>query len=436
MTDVAIKFTSVSKRFERGELHRSLRDLVPAVAASLLRRGARPMTESRDSREFWSLRDINLEVRQGETLGVVGHNGAGKSTMLKHLAGIMTPTSGRIEVRGRLAALIEVGAGFHHELTGRENVYLSGAILGMSRAEVTRKFDAIVDFAGMSQFIDTPVKRYSSGMFARLGFAVAAHLEPDILVIDEVLSVGDFVFQQKSLRKMREVATSGATVIFVSHNLKAVAELCRRSVLLDTGTIVEDGPTSDVLQTYLDRERRKLEIDRDVDVAITGVQLLQEDRPTVRLRSGSAAQVRVTFTARRSVERVAVAIGVLDEGLELVFHTSDERLGSEPSTLAAGETSEVTFDLTMHLANGTFHLGAYLYRYDIEREFDRIVPAGTFFVEADRDARGVANLYPTVRSAGRQKSGADAIGPGVPELASAELRAPAEAADARAKAAP
>ena len=396
MSDIAIKFTSVSKRFLRGELHRSLRDLLPAVASSLLRRGSGPTNDGTDSREFWSLRDINLEVRQGETLGVVGHNGAGKSTMLKHLAGIMTPTSGSIDVRGRLAALIEVGAGFHHDLTGRENVYLSGAILGMSRAEVTRKFDAIVDFAGMSQFIDTPVKRYSSGMFARLGFAVAAHLEPDILVIDEVLSVGDYVFQQKSLRRMREVAGSGATVIFVSHNLKAVADLCRRSVLLDGGAIIEDGPTSAVLQTYLDRERRKLEVDRDVDVGITAVQLLQEDRPTVRLRAGSAAQVRVAFTARRTVERVAVVVAVLDEGLEVVFSTSDQRLGAEPCTLAAGETWEVTFDLTMHLANGTFHLGAYLHRYDIEREFDRVVPAGTFFVEADRDVRGAANLYPIV----------------------------------------
>jgi lipopolysaccharide transport system ATP-binding protein len=407
MAEIAIKFTSVSKRFLRGEMHQSLRDLVPAVAASLLRRGNRPTNESPDSREFWSLRDINLEVRQGETLGVVGHNGAGKSTMLKHLAGIMTPTTGRIEVRGRLAALIEVGAGFHQDLTGRENVFLSGAILGMSRAEVTRKFDAIVDFAGMAQFIDTPVKRYSSGMFARLGFAVAAHLEPDILVIDEVLSVGDFVFQQKSLRKMREVATSGATVIFVSHNLKAVAELCRRSVLLDAGKIIEDGPTSNVLQTYLERERRKLEVHRDVDVAISGVQLLQDGKPTVRVQAGSAARIRVEVVARRAVQRVAVVIAVLDEGLEVIFSTSDERLGAHPVDLAPGQTHQVEFDLTMHLANGTFHLGAYLYRYDVEREYDSVVPAGTFFVETDRDVRGAANLYPVLAQAGRPNGSTD-----------------------------
>jgi lipopolysaccharide transport system ATP-binding protein len=383
-TGIAIRFRSVSKKFRRGELHTSLRDLVPAMARRLAGRGG---TATPDKREFWALTDVDLDVRQGETLGVVGHNGAGKSTMLKLLAGIMTPTSGRIDVHGRLAALIEVGAGFHHDLTGRENVYLSGAILGMSRAEVTRKFDAIVDF---SELIDTPVKRYSSGMFARLGFAVAAHLEPDILVIDEVLSVGDFVFQQRSLQRMREIAASGSTVIFVSHNLKAVSDLCQRSILLDGGRIVADGPTSDVLQTYLGRERNKLTTERDLDVAITDVQLLRDGVPVVRLRAGDDASVTVRLEARRSVQRVAVVLAVLDEGLEIVFDTSSERLGSAPVDLEAGESCTVTFDLTMHLAAGTFHLAVYLYRYDLQKEFDRTLPAATFFVETDRDVRGAA----------------------------------------------
>ena len=342
--------------------------------------------------------DVNLEIRHGETVGVIGHNGAGKSTMLKHLAGIMTPTRGQIEVRGRLSALIEVGAGFHPDLTGRENVYLSGVILGMSRGEVARKFDAIVDFAGLAPFIDTPVKRYSSGMFARLGFAVAAHLEPDILVIDEVLSVGDFVFQQKSLQKMREIAKGGATVIFVSHNLKAVSDLCARTLLLDRGNIVADGPTGDILQTYLSRERSKLEKKRDTDVSIGNVTVSRRGVPEVRFQSGDDVSVSVTFDAQRPAQRVAVVIDVLDEGLETVFNTSSERLGLVPVDMAAGQSCTVTFDLKMHMANGTFHLGIYLYRYDLEREYDRALPVATFFVEADRDVRGAANLYPTVRS--------------------------------------
>lgn len=393
MSDIAIRFTSVSKRFQRGEMHRSLRDLIPALAGGMFAR-RRP----RESGEFWALNDVNLEVRHGETLGVIGHNGAGKSTMLKHLAGIMTPTSGRIDVKGKLAALIEVGAGFHQDLTGRENVYLSGAILGMGRAEVTRKFDAIVDFSGMSEFIDMPVKRYSSGMWARLGFAVAAHLEPEILVIDEVLSVGDFVFQQKSLQKMREVASGGATVIFVSHNLRAVSDLCRRSILMDGGTIVADGPTSDVLQNYLSRERTKLLTPRDVDVAIADVSVRQGVETVVRVRAGSTASVTVTLKARRGVQRVAVVLAILDEGLEVIFDTSNERLGTPPLDMEPGETRSVTFDLTMHLAAGTFHVAAYLYRYDLQKEFDRAVPAATFFVETDRDVRGAANLYPVMRT--------------------------------------
>lgn len=395
MTDYAIRFTGVSKRFRRGEMHDSLRDLLPALGRRLLGRGA---PNEPDQRDFWALRDIDLEVGRGETLGVIGHNGAGKSTMLKHLAGIMTPTTGRIEVSGRLSALIEVGAGFHPDLTGRENVFLSGVILGMSRAEVARKFDDIVEFAGLAPFIDTPVKRYSSGMFARLGFAVAAHLEPDILVIDEVLSVGDFVFQQKSLQKMREIAKGGATVIFVSHNLKAVSDLCRRTVLMDRGTIVADGPTSDIIQTYLRRERSKLETRASTSAEITEVLLTtRHGDESVRFRSGDAAAVTVTFRANAKVEKVAVVIAVLGEGLDIVFDTSSQRLGLAPFDLDAGQAVSVTFDLTMHLAVGTFHVAAYLYRYDLERELDRAIPAATFFVEYERDVRGAVNLYPEVR---------------------------------------
>lgn len=206
---------------------------------------------NRDAEEIWALRDVNLTIEQGEVLGIIGRNGAGKSTLLKILSRVTAPTSGRIRVKGRIASLLEVGTGFHPELTGRENIYLNGAILGMSRDEIGRKFDEIVDFSEVEKFIDTPVKRYSSGMYVRLAFAVAAHLDPEILVVDEVLAVGDAEFQKKCLGKMGDVAKEGRTVLFVSHNMAAVESLCERVILIRSGQIQESGLASDVIAKYL-----------------------------------------------------------------------------------------------------------------------------------------------------------------------------------------
>jgi len=228
MPDNVLNVEGVFKKFFRGELFNSLRDLVPAVANRWMRRAGKRDLERR---EFWALRDVSFIVKQGEAFGIIGANGAGKSTILKLLTGIMKPTAGMIDVRGRISALIEVSAGLHQDLTGRENIYLNGAILGMTRDEIRRRFDAIVDFSGLEQFIDTPVKRYSSGMFARLGFSVAAHVDPDVLLVDEVLSVGDYLFQRRCLERMHSIIRSGATVVFVSHNLREVAQLCQRSLL-------------------------------------------------------------------------------------------------------------------------------------------------------------------------------------------------------------
>jgi len=248
-----VVFDHVWKKFRRGERHDSLRDLVPALASRLLRR--RPADALTDQ-EFWATRDVSFEVGPGEALGIIGPNGAGKSTILKLLTKILRPTRGRMEIHGRVGALIEVAAGFHPDLTGRENVYLQGAIMGMPRSEIARKFDAIVDFSGVQEFIDTPVKRYSSGMNARLGFAIAAHLDPDVLIIDEVLSVGDVGFQEKCVARMRELLARGIPLIFVSHNLSAVVQLCTRAILIDRGAVQFDGRPAETVAEFRKARRR------------------------------------------------------------------------------------------------------------------------------------------------------------------------------------
>jgi len=242
--DPAIRVFDLSKHYALGERAGGYQLLSERLSARVRRSAAQ-------RREFWALQDIEFEVEQGETFGVIGHNGAGKSTLLKILSRVTSPTRGGADLNGRVGALLEVGTGFHPELTGAENIYLNGALLGMQRREVARRFDEIVAFAEVERFIDTPVKRYSSGMYLRLAFAVAAHLEPEILIVDEVLSVGDLAFQEKCLGRMQAVAGEGRTVLFVSHNLAAVSALCRRSMLLQRGQKVAEGPTGEVIQRYI-----------------------------------------------------------------------------------------------------------------------------------------------------------------------------------------
>lgn len=240
---IDLKFDSVSKRY------RVRREAEVDVSLSPLRRNLRKLRRAKMD-EFWAVRDVSFEVKRGEALGIIGHNGAGKSTILKLLSNITAPTSGEIAINGRLSALIEVGSGFHPELTGRENIYLSGSILGMRRREIARKLDSIVDFAGVRQFIDTPVKRYSSGMYVRLGFAIAAHLDPDILLLDEVLAVGDANFQAKCMNRIKELEQAGTTIVFISHDLKSVERLCDRVILVERGQIAASGTPSEVIKLY------------------------------------------------------------------------------------------------------------------------------------------------------------------------------------------
>jgi lipopolysaccharide transport system ATP-binding protein len=250
--EASVKVEGLSKRYRVGGLHSGYMTLREALADVILAPLQRRRSNGAGAREtIWALKNVNLEVGEGEIVGVIGRNGAGKSTLLKILSRVTRPTKGRAEMRGRVGSLLEVGTGFHPDLTGRENTFLNGAILGMRKAEIRRKFDEIVAFAEIEKFIDTPVKWYSSGMYVRLAFSVAAHLEPEILMMDEVLAVGDAAFQQKCLEKMRDIRRRGHTIFFVSHNMPAVARLCGRVLLLEQGEIVSDGPPEVVVSGYL-----------------------------------------------------------------------------------------------------------------------------------------------------------------------------------------
>jgi homopolymeric O-antigen transport system ATP-binding protein len=245
----AISVQGISKRYRIGQYQTAYGTLRDALSGGVRRIVAREHHD--EERDMWALRDVSFDVPDGEVLGIVGRNGAGKSTLLKVLTRIVSPTEGRAEIRGRVGSLLEVGTGFHPELTGRENVFLNGSILGMRQREIVSKFDEIVDFAGVGPFLDTPVKRYSSGMSVRLAFAVAAHLEPEILLVDEVLAVGDAEFQRRCLGRMEDLSESGRTVVFVSHQMQAVAQLCDRAIWLDHGRVEREGPASDVVAEYL-----------------------------------------------------------------------------------------------------------------------------------------------------------------------------------------
>ncbi len=273
MTDVVIKAEHLGKKYTIGHQaengsYTALRDVLMHNARMFWRKTkdlakGKAIIQGDTQEEVWALKGVSFEIKRGEAVGVIGRNGAGKSTLLKVLSRITEPSAGRVTIKGRVASLLEVGTGFHPELTGRENIYLNGAILGMSRAEIKRKFDEIVAFAEVEKFLDTPVKRYSSGMYVRLAFAVAAHLEPEILVIDEVLAVGDAPFQKKCLGKMSDVTREGRTVLFVSHNMSAVAELCTRAFLLETGAKGIDGVPRDVIAAYLATGGSEAEVDLD-----------------------------------------------------------------------------------------------------------------------------------------------------------------------------
>lgn len=303
--------------------YRTLRDDLTRMASAPFRLLRRTAASAPKFDNFWALRDVEFSIQPGEVVGIIGRNGAGKSTLLKILSRITKPSIGQVELRGRVGSLLEVGTGFHPELTGRENLFLNGAILGMRRHEILRKFDQIVDFAEIGPFLDTPVKRYSSGMYVRLAFAVAAHLEPEILIVDEVLAVGDMAFQRKCLGRMRAVGRSGSTILFVSHNMPAVESLCSRVILLDRGQIVADGPVRDLIQEY---HRRVLGTqsesgaslaelegpDRIYKIFRSAVLLDENQQPTNFVPLGGTFHLRLTLDSPLPVDFPTVTLGIDD----------------------------------------------------------------------------------------------------------------------------
>jgi lipopolysaccharide transport system ATP-binding protein len=323
---VAIATEGLSKRYRIGELDAPYGTLRDSITGALRRRG-------KHREEIWALEDVAFDVREGEVVGVIGRNGAGKSTLLKLLTRITSPTTGRVEIRGRVGSLLEVGTGFHPELTGRENVFLNGAVLGMKRREIQRKFDDIVEFSGVERFLDTPVKRYSSGMYVRLAFSVAAHLEPEILLVDEVLAVGDAEFQRRCLGRMEDFGESGRTVLFVSHNMQTIAQLCDRALLFDGGRLVRDGESSEVVSHYLQSvhgsgSSRYWDLadapGRGDLVRLRSVRVLDEDGDTV-----SAVDVRrpvgieIGFTVLREGRPILPKIKVRDRQGDVAFNAMD-----------------------------------------------------------------------------------------------------------------
>lgn len=370
ISELAVEARNLSKLYVLGGEHapyKTFRESVSGFVKGGVERLKGVKEEEPASTNFWALNDVSFQVPRGAIVGIIGRNGAGKSTLLKILSRIAEPTSGSVRVRGRTASLLEVGTGFHPELTGRENIYLNGSVLGMTRAEIKRKFDEIVAFSGIEQFLDTPVKRYSSGMYVRLGFAVAAHLDPDILIVDEVLAVGDAEFQQKSLGKMRKVVSeAGRTVLFVSHNLQAVQSLCDRGILLDRGRIVAQGSSRDVVAEYLRYGGSLLgaktwtpeEAPGDNLFKLISIRALnREGQPSYMHRTDDEVRIEFEFTLREETPNLCVGFDLANSEGTIVFrsyHTDSAE--SEWPQLKIG-TNKLTCIIPGDFLNeGEFHI--------------------------------------------------------------------------------
>jgi ABC-type polysaccharide/polyol phosphate transport system ATPase subunit len=391
MTSPSIEFDNVWKKFQRGELHDSLRDLIPAMARRLV--GRAPKKEELSQGEFWAVRDVSFSVRPGEALGIIGPNGAGKSTILKLLTQILTPTRGRCMIHGRAGALIEVSAGFHPDLTGRENIVLQGAIMGMRSREIARRFDEIVAFAEIEQFIDTPVKRYSSGMNARLGFAIAAHIDPDVLVIDEVLAVGDLRFQTKAFDRIKAMCTSGIPVAIVSHQLDRIASLCTHALLLDRGSVVRRGTPAECIETYL---RNEWTADPagggTLATTIESIELVRSGEPP---RSGESARFRLrgsVDSSKGGPRTCAIRVREMNTGKSL-FAISTSECGVE---LPEDGPFEVEIELQFNVPAGVVAVETAVWDRATHRDVAR-GPSATLQLMEGMKFTGSVHMQPRMR---------------------------------------
>ena len=402
MAGSAIVVEDVSKRYRLGEW-----TYPTAVEALLGRLRSRPEPEI-----VWALRDVSLTIQEGEAVGVIGRNGAGKTTLLKILARITHPTAGVARMRGRVGALLEVGTGFHPELTGRENVFLNGAILGMSRRDIRSRFDEIVAFAGVERFLDTPLKRYSSGMYLRLAFAVAAHLDPEIVVVDEVLAVGDVEFQQRCLGKMSELGSEGRTVLFVSHDLGAIGRLCRRVLWIEGGSVEADGPTVDVIDRYLRSvvpavARTSFPDEPAAPIQLLSVELTGETGDPVELpRRDEPLQVRFRFRTRERIPGLDLAVVLLDaQGLRVIDDAwSDTREAGEDATEPGEYEASLTIPAVLpagrYLLSVWFGRGLEEFAYQEALQFELWPALG----EAERSVRRNRVVQPPLRWSVRSRA--------------------------------
>jgi len=406
--DLALRATQISKRYNiHGPTPHALRDSL-LMAARRAKRGLLrqpPPVKASEPGEFWALKDVSFEVEHGERVGIIGRNGAGKSTLLKILSRVTKPTSGHADIYGRLGALLEVGTGFHPELSGRENIYLNATILGLSKADIARRLDEIVAFAEIDQFIDTPIKHYSSGMFMRLAFSVSAHLDPDILVLDEVLAVGDASFQKKCLGKMDGVAKSGRTVLLVSHSVPSIVSFCDRCLLLDRGQLVKDGDAAEVTGFYqesvvtrsphgpdvLRAQLSKTNRARLASVLLTPRDAAGREQPVLRV--GQNLDVEVTVIAEQRIIDANVAMVIFElDGHRLI--DANLALKNDYLSLAPGEEATVCFSLrNLLLRPDTYRIGLWIGRRPIE-DIDIISDAATFDVEVDPKTTKHFQVFP------------------------------------------
>jgi len=401
-----IEVEGLSKLYTLGSIGATtLRDTAEMIMAKVRRRprlNGKPLTAHFAPEQvgpvphsFWALRDVNFSVQPGEVIGLVGQNGAGKSTLLKILSRITEPTKGRAILRGRVASLLEVGTGFHPELTGRDNIYLNGAILGMKHAEITRKFDEIVAFAEVEDFIDTPVKRYSSGMHLRLAFAVAAHLEPEILLVDEVLAVGDATFQKKCLGKMGDVARQGRTVLVVSHNMASILSLCQRAVMLKFGTVAREGPVQEIVHAYLENSKPEEIValsdrhDREGDGSVRYESLAIENAAGgSSIRTGSRCKLTIRYKSAKPIRHARFVVTICDLTHVSLLQLDSEATGGLPETLPA-EGTVVCETEALAITPGRCYMNLDLIRG--HQVVDRITYAAYFDVDED-DYYGTGKL--------------------------------------------